>query len=149
MVPVRIEQESATRRIFEAVRQGADWHLVAINNGAKVSTRANIHIIGAISQNGLYYWERRKGSYKKEEAADFVKRLIRVLVGDGINKQNLVIVCVNALSHSNIEVIFLEQEFNFVRILRLGPYSPQLNPIKSVWSFVIEKCKSLHAIRDE
>ena len=68
----------------------------------------NIHIIGAISQNGLEYWGKRRGSYKKEEASNFVKRLIRTL-------------------------------------LRLGPYSPQINPVEAAWSFVKDKFKGLHA----
>ena len=47
----------------------------------------NIHILGAISQNGLEYWEKRRGNY--------FKRLIRILIGNGILLQNIVIVCDN------------------------------------------------------
>ena len=107
----------------------------------------NIHIIGAISQNGLEYWEKRRGSYKKEEASNFVKRLIQTLVGNGILLANIVIICDNAPCHSNIESLLLDREFATARILRLGPYSPQINPIEAVWSFVKDKFKGLHAIR--
>ena len=107
----------------------------------------NIHIIGAISQNGLEYWEKRRGSYKKEEAGNFVRRLIATLVGNGIQLHNIVIVCDNAPCHSNIEALLLEPEFDGARIKRLGPYSPQINPIESAWSFVKEKFKSMHALR--
>ena len=99
----------------------------------------NIHIIGAISQNGLEYWEKRRGNYRKEEALNFFKRLIRILIGNGILLQNIVIVCDNAPCHSNIEVMLAENEFNGARIIRLGPYSPQLNPIEAVWSFTKDK----------
>ena len=109
----------------------------------------NVHIIGAISQNGLEYWERRRGNYRKEEASAFVKRLIRTMVGSGILLQNIVIVCDNAPCHANIEAILLEREFELARILRLGPYSPQINPIEAVWSFSKEKFKSLHAERKD
>jgi len=107
----------------------------------------NIHIIGAISQNGLEYWEKRRGHYKKEEACNFVKRLIRTIVGNGTLAQNIVIICDNAPCLSNIERVLLEPEFQLCTILRLGPYSPQLNPIEAVWSFTKEKFKSLHAVR--
>ena len=107
----------------------------------------NIHIIGAISQNGLEYWEKRRGSYTKAEASDFVKRLITTMVGKGILLNNIIIICDNAPCHSNIEDLLQEPEYNLARILRLGPYSPQLNPIEEVWSFAKDKFKSLHAIR--
>jgi transposase len=107
----------------------------------------NIHIIGAISQNGLEYWEKRRGNYKKEEASNFVQRLIRTLVGNGTLLENIVVVCDNAPCHSNIEALLTIPEFNAARILRLGPYSPQLNPIEAVWSFTKDKFKSLHASR--
>jgi len=107
----------------------------------------NIHIIGAISQNGLEYWEKRRGNYKKEEAANFVRRLIRTLVGNGTPLINVVVICDNAPCHSNIEDLLQEPEFNGAKIVRLGPYSPQLNPIEAVWSFVKDKFKTLHAQR--
>ena len=107
----------------------------------------NIHIIGAISQQGLEYWERRRGNYKMPEARNFVKRLIDTMVGNGTVITNLVIVCDNAPCHSNIEVLLLERGYVGARIIRLGPYSPQLNPIESVWSTVKAKFEGLHAIR--
>ena len=61
------------------------------------------------------------------------------MVGSGILLQNIVIVCDNATCHSNIEVMLAENEFNGARIIRLGPYSPQLNPIEAVWSFTKDK----------
>ena len=40
-----------------------------------------------------------------------------------------------------------ENEFNGARIIRLGPYSPQLNPIEAVWSFTKDKFNTIHAER--
>ena len=69
----------------------------------------NIHIIGALSQNGLEYWGKRRGSYKKDEASNFVKRLIRTLVGNGLLLATIVIVCDNAPCHSNIKSLLLDR----------------------------------------
>ena len=71
------------------------------------------------------------------------------MVGSGILLQNIVIVCDNAPCHANIEALLLEREFELARILRLGPYSLQINPIEAVWSFFKEKFKSLHAERKD
>jgi len=109
----------------------------------------NIHVIGAISQDGLEYWEKRRGSYKKEEAANFVRRLIQTLIGNGKLPENIIIVCDNAPCHSNIEAVLQLPDYRLVRILRLGPYSPQINPIEAVWSFTKEKYRALHAERKQ
>ena len=46
----------------------------------------------------------------------------------------VVLVIDNAPCHSRTEEILEEDEFSECIILRLGPYSPMLNPIESVWS---------------
>ena len=61
--------------------------------------------------------------------------------------QNIVIVCDNAPCHSNIEAMIAENEFNGARIIRLRPYSPQLNPIEAAWSFTKDKFSTMHAER--
>ncbi len=40
----------------------------------------------------------------------------------------------NAPCHSGIESLFDDPEFAGHSLLRLGPYSPMLNPIEHVWS---------------
>lgn len=107
----------------------------------------NIHVIGGISTNGLEFWESRRGSFKKAQAEDWMKRLIRTMVNRGTNVQDIVLVIDNAPCHSDIERILNEDEFNLVRIIRLAPYSAPLNPIEAAWSMMKEKFKELHGVR--
>lgn len=44
---------------------------------APTSKGQNVHIIGAISQTGLVYWERRRGSFKKAECKEWVRHMLR------------------------------------------------------------------------
>ncbi len=47
----------------------------------------------------------------------------------------------NAPCHSGIEEILSKPEFSGNVILRLGPYSPMLNPIESIWSVLKSEVK--------
>ena len=67
------------------------------------------------------------------------------MVCNGTVITNLVIVSDNAPCHSNIEDLLLERGYVGARMF--GSYSPQLNPIESVWSTVRAKFEGLHAIR--
>lgn len=107
----------------------------------------NIHVIGAISSDGLEYWKQRRGSYIKEYAAQFTRLLLRALVTKGIDMHTIVLVIDNAPCHSDLERVLQEDEFNTARIVRLGPYSAPLNPIEAVWSIMKAKFKELHGIR--
>ena len=40
----------------------------------------------------------------------------------------------NAPCHRRTEDVFRDPEFSECHLLRLGPYSPMLNPIENVWS---------------
>jgi transposase len=53
----------------------------------------------------------------------------------GNQLEGLVIVCDNAPCHSRLEAV---TNGTTVTLLRLGPYSPMLNPIEAIWSKV--KC---------
>ena len=44
---------------------------------AATSRGPNIHVIGAISQTGLVYWERRRGSFLKEDCAEWLRQALR------------------------------------------------------------------------
>lgn len=91
----------------------------------------NIHILGSISQQGLVYWERRRGSYKKEDCQEWLRTMLRTLT-EPLN--NTVVVCDNAPVHSGIECVAEEEEFVGVEIVRMSPYSAPLNPIEECWS---------------
>ena len=99
----------------------------------KVATSkgANVHVIGAISQTGLVYWERRRGSFRKEECREWLRRALRQCPQP---MDRIVVVCDNAPVHNDIESVAAEPEFEGVEILRMAPYSAPLNPIEECWS---------------
>lgn len=91
----------------------------------------NIHILGSMSQHGLLYWERRRGSYKKEDCQEWLRRMLRTITEP---LYNIVVVCDNAPVLSGIEYIAEEEEFMGVEIVRMSPYSAPLNPTGECWS---------------
>jgi transposase len=100
----------------------------------------NVHVIGGISQTGLLYFERRRGSFKKEGCQEWLRSLLRSITE---NLSQIVIVCDNAPVHSNLETVLEEEEFVGATILRLGPYSAPLNPIEECWSVFKAHMKKL------
>lgn len=108
------------------------------------SKGANVHVIGCISNHGLVHHEVRRGSFKKEDACLWIKQCLRK--ARDIYQGPCVLVIDNAPCHSAIEEILRENEFSMHFILRLGPYSPMLNPIENIWSFVKANVKRVLAI---
>ena len=98
------------------------------------SKGANIHVIGCISSMGMIYHEIRRGSFRRDSALEWVKRCLRR--ANEIYGGVVVLVLDNAPCHSVIEDALKEDDLKMHFILRLAPYSPMLNPIESVWSFV-------------
>jgi len=98
---------------------------------AASSKGPNIHIIAAICQTGIVYWEKRRGSYKKEDCADWFRAMLRTVSYDF---DSIVIVCDNAPVHAGLETVISEYEFIGATILRTAPYSAPLNPIEECWS---------------
>ena len=105
---------------------------------APTSKGKNIHIIAGISQTGLIYWERLRGSYTKVACNEWLQRLLRNYAGD---YSKLSIVCDNAPVHVDIEKIAEEEEFCGINVIRLAPYSSPLNPIEECWSVLKSKIK--------
>ena len=105
---------------------------------APTSKGKNVHVIGAVSQTGLVYWERRRGSYKKPDCQEWLRSVLR-RVDEPLT--NVVIVCDNAPVHSELELVSLEEEFEGVTVLRLAPYSAPLNPIEECWSVLKSHAK--------
>lgn len=94
----------------------------------------NIHIIGAITQTGLVHWQRKRGSYRKDDCADWLRE---VLVHCPEDPRDLVIVCDNAPVHTALEGVFEDEGvFAGAQLLRLAPYSAPMNPIEIIWSAV-------------
>lgn len=100
-----------------------------ISAGSKGS---NIHVIGCIGNMGLVHNEIRRGSFRKPEAADFIRVCLRK--AQVIYQSPVIMVTDNAPCHASLDEIFQEEEFKHHRLLRLGPYSPMLNPIEYTWS---------------
>ena len=89
----------------------------------------NIHVIGAMTQTGIVYWESRRGSFKKDDCNQWLREALRRCPEP---REELVVVCDNAPVHSALEQVTEEEEFAGVNILRLAPYSAPLNPIEHI-----------------
>lgn len=103
------------------------------------SKGSNVHLIGCISTFGWVLIETKRGAFKKEEAHSWVKRCL--LKANEIFKVPVVLVIDNAPAHSSVETILESSEIGDNKILRLGPYSPMLNPIERVWSMIKAEVK--------
>ncbi|XP_036343375.1 uncharacterized protein LOC118752589, partial [Rhagoletis pomonella] len=92
----------------------------------------NVHLIGAISTSGVLSMETRRGSFKKESAAEWVRGLFEKWTSMGNVLSDLVLVCDNTPCHAGLEQVVGSNGSPI--LLRLGPYSPMLNPIENVWA---------------
>ncbi len=101
----------------------------------------NIHIIGGITQTGIQHWERRRGSYRKEDCCNFLRNLLRNMEEP---MSEIVVVLDNAPVHVSLESVSQEEEFRGLELLRLAPYSAPLNPIEEVWSIFKSEAKKQH-----
>lgn len=95
----------------------------------------NVHLIGAISTAGVVTMERRRGSFTANLAYNWAITLLQHWQEMGNQLVDLVIVCDNAPCHSRLEEV---TNGTGATLLRLGPYSPMLNPIETIWSKI--KC---------
>ena len=103
------------------------------------SKGANVHVIGAISNLGIVHYELKRGSFKKENAQEWIKTCLRKAVK--VHGGPVVLIVDNAPCHSGVEEVLQIEEFNQCRILRLAPYSPMFNPIENIWSIVKSKVR--------
>ena len=88
----------------------------------------NVHVIVGISQSGLIYWERRRGSYRKDDCCQWLRCLLRQVHEP---MSDVVIVCENAPVH----------------MCEVGTLQCTLNLIEECWSVVksvIKKQLLLH-----
>ncbi|KAG6603058.1 Replication protein A 70 kDa DNA-binding subunit [Phytophthora cinnamomi] len=75
----------------------------------------------------------RFGSFISDKCNEFMRRLLRhISLTTPLN--DVVIVAENAPCHANVEDVFKEDAFSEAKLLRLGPYSPMLNPIENCFS---------------
>jgi len=101
----------------------------------------NLHIIAAVSIHGLIHWERKRGAFKNEDANSWLRRMLQSC--QSRNLSNVVIVCDNAPCHSRFLEVTQEEAFkDMCVLLKLGPYSPMLNPTENLWSAMKSKVKT-------
>lgn len=80
-----------------------------------------------MSQHRLHHFQKKLGSFRGEDATERLRGLLRELQSDGHTMNQWVIVADNALCHSELEQVCLEEEFSRVSIVRLAPYSATMN----------------------
>ena len=85
------------------------------------SRGVNIHLIGCIRLRGLIYHQLRRGSFKKDDAKEWVKECLRK--AKQIYGGPVALVIDNVPCHASIEEIFTLEEFSGHNILRLAPYT--------------------------
>lgn len=106
----------------------------------------NVHLIGAMTMDGLVAHSLRRGSYRSDDCVQWLRTVMDKLK-ERIPTSSIVMVIDNAPCHSRLECLFTESEYEGASLLRLAPYSPMLNPIEHVWSMVKSEVK--HRLQTE
>ncbi|POM80622.1 Hypothetical protein PHPALM_1519, partial [Phytophthora palmivora] len=92
--------------LLRVAKDDGDWKAIA-----ELYNAAGAHV-GAVP-SGLTYQESQFSSFTGDLANEFIRRF---------------------LCHTDAEDVFDEEEFEDAEVLKLGPYSPKLNPIENVFS---------------
>lgn len=95
----------------------------------------------------MEHFQIRQGSYRWGTATEFIRDLIQALSHRGVPLHNIVLVCDNAPCYARTETE-LANSWG-VTLLRLGPYSPMLNPIENIWSNLKDSVKRRNWIPNE
>ncbi|KAG3232488.1 hypothetical protein PI124_g22431 [Phytophthora idaei] len=90
----------------------------------------NLQVIACVGKGGVVHYETKLGSNKYQHSNEFIRNTLRKFT----NVSNIVVVLDNAPCHARAEAVFVEPKFQDATLLRLGPYSPMLNPIENVFS---------------
>ena len=121
--------------------------------GERCSVRAaatrgpNIHVIGCIGSLGMLNCQIKRSPFKKPKAMAYLEETLRIAQTE--YGCPVVLVIDNAPAHSNIEHEINPEIMENNIILRLGPYSPMLNPIENVWSMIKSNVKRCMAANNE
>lgn len=86
----------------------------------------NVHLIGAISSEGMEHIQVRRGSYRWESANELILELARFIEARGLDIGRVVLICDNAPCHARLERAV--EQVPGLELLRLSPYSPMLYP---------------------
>ena len=91
----------------------------------------NVHVVCAVSAYQMIHTTRRRGAFKSDAAKAWVLEMLERLP-PGVRVDSVVLVCDNAPCHSKLEECVTDHPGLIV--CRLGPYSPMLNPVETIWS---------------
>ena len=111
----------------------------------------NVHVIGAITNFQVVKWSRLRDAFRSQSAKDWLADMLQQLPQGnnsaymcinaalyshlyslGVDINQVVLVCDNALCHSKVQD--LELDFPDLTVRQLGSHSPMLNPIENVRS---------------
>ncbi|XP_043210907.1 uncharacterized protein LOC122375515 [Amphibalanus amphitrite] len=123
--------DETNANLFLRRSQGRSRRGLRCSVKAATSKGPNVHIIGLMSQTGIIYWERRRGSFRKTDCSDWLRRALQACP---LPLDQVTIVCDNAPVHCDLEAV--AAEFPGLELVRTAPYSAPLNPIEAVWSAV-------------
>ena len=115
--------------LFLRRSQGRSLRGVRCSVKAANARGPNIHVIGAMSQTGMVHWERRRGSFRKDDCKEWLRRALEACPTP---LDRVTVVCDNAPVHTDLESVVAD--FPGLALLRTAPYSAPLNPIEAVWS---------------
>ena len=99
----------------------------------------NIHLIAAISTTNVVMIETRRGSFKADSCNEWMLAMFHQWVTSGNRLEDLVVVTDNAPCHARLQRVF---DNSPAQLLRLGPYSPMLNPVETIWSKIKSNVKN-------
>ena len=102
-------------------------------------TGPDVHLICGLTAAGVVNITLRRGSFTAAAAKEWMKDVLDRWVEIGNDLQDLLVVCDNAPCHSRLNEVFADSP---AMLLKLGPYSPMLNPVESIWSKVKAHVKS-------
>ena len=129
-----LSMDETNANLFLRRSQGQSKRGTPCSVKAAASKGPKIHVIGAITRTGIVYWERRRGSFRKEDCCQWLREALRRC--HELPKDIVIVVCDNAPAHLALEEVTEEEEFAVVSFLRLNPYSAPLNQIEHIWSSV-------------
>ncbi|CAH8566456.1 unnamed protein product [Dicrocoelium dendriticum] len=78
-----------------------------------------LHLIGALTSDGLIDYNIMRGNFKKERCAAWLRRMLDARGPSFI--ENCLLICDNAPCHTKLERVFQEESYSSGSLLRLVP----------------------------
>lgn len=105
-------------------------------------TNPNIHLIGAMADNGLLKITNKSNYFTDQNVISWVKDLLDSYKSQGIPQRRIAVVCdlVKPI-RNNLQALIIGR-YPQIQLIRLGPYASVLNPVEILWSKVKSFIKS-------